>query len=422
MALSVLVKREIKAFLKNPAFIFTLVLIVVMYSALFGVMRIGVEQAAVEAARVNIGVVVVNQTSLVSEVLQLLNVTTGGRVRLYNSLREATLTEGVGVVIPGNFDELVESGLVELRGSVRVHSIGVVSAQSRLVVLETVKSLIEQLLPEAYSRVYNTTLPPSVRVVVTSSVVYYERELSAPSFMLISNIASMLPLLIGIIIGSNAGYATQLVAFEKVEKAFEMLLSQPIKRSRIVLAKIIGASVASIIFATAYFAGLLIPFVIMPLATQSSSGASAETISLQFTLEELEINPVTEIVLPAILALLLGLFTSGSLGILLGSLVSDERTAGILISPIMLVYMGLSFAVMFLGFDLNYVTVVLSGVLVVTLPSLHIASLLAGEPLYALVGVGIAVLTCIVLVAITIVVFNRDIVVLGVRIRFKRSE
>ena len=422
MTLSVLVKREVKAFLKNPAFIFSLVLIVVMYSVLFGVMRVGVEQAVSEATRINIGVVVSNQTRLLIEVLQLLNATTGGRVRGYSSLAQALEEEGVGILFPGNFDQLVESGVVELRGSVKVQSVGVMSAQSRLMILESVRSLIEQLLPEAYSIVYNTTLPLSVKVHVSSSVVYYEREMSSQTFMLISNIVSVIPILVGIIIGSNAGYATQLVAFEKVEKAFEMLLSQPIKRSKIVLAKIIGASIASIIFAAAYFGGLLLPFIIMPPAPTTSSSASVEVSPMQFTLEGLDFNPITGIILPTILSLLLGLFASGSLGILLGSLVSDERTAGVLISPVMMIYMGLSFAVLFLGFDLNYFMAVISGVLVVTLPSLYVASILANKTTLAIVGLGSAILTCVLLMVLTIIVFNRDIVVLGVRVRFKRRE
>jgi ABC-2 type transport system permease protein len=143
---------------------------------------------------------------------------------------------------------------------------------------------------------------------------------------------------------------------------------------------------------------------------------------MQFTLEGLDFNPITGIILPTILSLLLGLFASGSLGILLGSLVSDERTAGVLISPVMMIYMGLSFAVLFLGFDLNYFMAVISGVLVVTLPSLYVASILANKTTLAIVGLGSAILTCVLLMVLTIVVFNRDIVVLGVRVRFKRRE
>lgn len=420
MVLGVLVKREVKAFMKNPAFIFSLVLIVVMYSVVFGIMRAGVEQAVTEAGRISIGVVVANRTRLVDELLYLLNGTTGGRIKLYNSLGEAVEELGVGVVIPSNIEELVESGRVELRGSVKVYSVSLMSAQSRLLVLDTVRALIEQLLPVAYSRVYNVTLPPSTRVLVTSSVVYYEREFSSQGFVFISNIISALPMLIGIIIGTNAGYATQLVAFEKAEKAFEMLLSQPIKRSRVVLAKIIGASVASIIFAAAYFAGLLIPLVLLP--PPQGSGNHLADVPAPVGAEVSGIDLVTGVVVPTVLSLVLGLFSSGSLGILLGSLVSDERTAGVLISPVVLIYMGLGFAIMFLGFELNYALSVISGVLVVALPSLYATSLLADKPIYALVGVGSAVLTCLVLVALTVVVFNRDIVVLGVRIKLKKSE
>jgi len=421
MVLGVLIKREIKAFLKNPAFIFSLILIIVLYSVLFGIMRIGVERAVTETAKINIGVVISENTSLVTELLSLLNETTNGRVHLYNSLREAVEAESIGILIPSGFDELVKFGTVELRSSVRVFSISSTTFQAKLSTLNIIRDLIERSLPIAYSRVYGVEIPRQVKVLVSSSVLYYEREMSSQVFSFLSTLILTLPLLVGIIIGSNAGYAAQLVAFEKVEKAFEMLLSQPIKRSKIVLAKIVGASIASIIFATAYFGGIILPFTLMPPMTVVTNNTTHFQLP-QLSITEIGIDPITGLILPTILAILLGLFSSGSLGILLGSLVSDERSAGILISPLTIIYMGLGFAVLFLGLELNYVIAILSGIVVVILPSLYITSLLAGRIVYLVIAVVVAVAMCIVFAILAIVVFNRDIVVLGVRIKTRRAR
>jgi len=420
MVLGVLIKREIKAFLKNPAFIFSLILIIVLYSVLFGIMRIGVERAVTETAKINIGVVISENTPLVIELLSLLNETTNGRVHLYNSLREAVEAESIGILIPSGFDELVKFGTVELRSSVRVFSISSTTFQAKLSTLNIIRDLIERSLPIAYSRVYGVEIPRQVKVLVSSSVLYYEREMSSQVFSFLSTLISTLPLLVGIIIGSNAGYAAQLVAFEKVEKAFEMLLSQPIKRSKIVLAKIVGASIASIIFATAYFGGIILPFTLMPPMTVINNTTHFQLP--QLSIIEIGIDPITGLILPTILAILLGLFSSGSLGILLGSLVSDERSAGILISPLTIIYIGLGFAVLFLGLELNYVIAILSGIVVVILPSLYITSLLAGRIVYLVIAVVVAVAMCIVFAILAIVVFNRDIVVLGVRIKTRRVK
>lgn len=420
MVLGVLIKREIKAFLKNPAFIFSLILIIVLYSVLFGIMRIGVERAVTETAKINIGVVISENTSLVTELLSLLNETTNGRVHLYNSLREAVEAESIGILIPSGFDELVKFGTVELRSSVRVFSISSTTFQAKLSTLNIIRDLIERSLPIAYSRVYGVEIPRQVKVLVSSSVLYYEREMSSQVFSFLSTLILTLPLLVGIIIGSNAGYAAQLVAFEKVEKAFEMLLSQPIKRSKIVLAKIVGASIASIIFATAYFGGIILPFTLMPPMTVINNTTHFQLP--QLSIIEIGIDPITGLILPTILAILLGLFSSGSLGILLGSLVSDERSAGILISPLTIIYIGLGFAVLFLGLELNYVIAILSGIVVVILPSLYITSLLAGRIVYLVIAVVVAVAMCIVFAILAIVVFNRDIVVLGVRIKTRRVK
>jgi ABC-type Na+ efflux pump, permease component len=235
-------------------------------------------------------------------------------------------------------------------------------------------------------------------------------------------LTTMLPLLVGILVGTNAGYAAQLVAYEKLEKAFEMLLAQPIKRSSIVVAKIIGASIATIIYSVVFLASIfLLALGSMP-GELPSIDNSMITSSIAELSDQLGIDVAFHFIVSMAIALILGLLESGSLGIILGSLSSDERTAGLLITPVMFLYIGTAFVFTFMGFQVNVATSVLAGLIVLPLPIVYMLSLISGETTYILIALTSTVLTCMLFTSIAVFLFNRDIVVLGLRIRLRKES
>ncbi|MFN3268618.1 MAG: ABC transporter permease, partial [Zestosphaera sp.] len=335
MTIAQLVKREVKAFIKNPGFIIGLILMVSFYSVLGNITGRAVESAAKEVTEANIGLVLEENTRLVEELVKLLNTTTGGRIRVYGSLDEAILEAGVGVAIPAGFTENATSPnkSVVLRGGVRVTTFSLTGAQARTSLLVAVSSTIERLLPLAISATYNVSLQPQKPVLVSSNILFYDKKISQEEFFSITAFISLTPLLVSLILGINATYAAQLVAVEKVEKAFEMLLAQPIRRRNIVLAKILGASIASILFGAVYLIGILTMFI--------GGGLNITT-----TVGTEQVPPITVIigflgpeVLGVIaLSLVIGLIFSGAIGVIIGSMVSDERIAGGLVAPVMFIF------------------------------------------------------------------------------------
>ncbi|MGC8974860.1 MAG: ABC transporter permease, partial [Thermoprotei archaeon] len=271
MTLTQLLKREVKAFLKNPGFIIGIILMIGFYSILGNVAGRAVESAIKEVSESNIGLVLEEDTRLVRELVKLLNTTTGGKIHVYDSLKEAVSEAGVGIVIPTGFTENATSldKPVVLRGGVRVATFSLTGAQARVGILTTVSSTIERLLPLAVSATYNVSLQPQKPVLLNGNISLYNREMRQEEFLSITTFISFTPLIISLILGMNTTYASQIVAIEKVEKAFEMLLAQPIRRRDIVLAKILGASIASILFGAVYLIGML---------TMFASGASSTTI------------------------------------------------------------------------------------------------------------------------------------------------
>jgi len=418
MPMKPLIIREIKGFLKNPAFIASLVILFVFYGALGSIMRSGIESAIKESQSLSVGIVKEEETPLVAELLKVMNQYTNGSIGIYDSLEEAVDKIGVAIVIPKGFTEnaTTPGKPIVLKGGIRIDSLSPISSQSRLSLLSSIASMISNLLPVAISKLYNVSIEPSKQVSIDSYVRVYGKNLSINEFNAFTGLFSILPLIISIIVGINAGYAAQATAIEKVEKAFEMLLAQPIPRRNVVLAKILGAVVASVIMGITYMAAMLFMVLsINPSVQASTSGASEMARAL---VDVMGVGNIASIVL----TLVLGLIYSGAIGVIIGALVNDERIAGVLTTPVILLFMGLGFAIMYGGIPLNLATAVLSGIAITPIPYILLSATLSGQSILVTVSILVAIATTALLLFTAIVVFNRDTVILGLRISVRRRR
>jgi len=418
MPMKPLIIREIKGFLKNPAFIASLVILFVFYGALGSIMRSEIESAIKESQSLSVGIVKEEETPLVVELIKVMNQYTNGSIGVYSSLEEAVVKIGVAIVIPKGFTEnaTTPGKPIVLKGGIKIDSLSPISSQSRLSLLSTIASMISNLLPVAISKLYNVSIEPSKQVSIDSYVRVYDKNLSISEFNAFTGLFSILPFLISIIVGINAGYAAQATAIEKVEKAFEMLLAQPIPRRNVVLAKILGAVVASVIMGITYMAAMLFMVLsINPSIQASTSGASEMARAL---VDVMGIGNIASIVL----TLVLGLIYSGAIGVIIGALVNDERIAGVLTTPVILLFMGLGFAIMYGGIPLNLATAVLSGIAITPIPYILLSATLSGQSILVTVSILVAIATTALLLFTAIVVFNRDTVILGLRISVRRRK
>ncbi|MEM0030799.1 MAG: ABC transporter permease [Desulfurococcaceae archaeon] len=424
MVLSQLIKREIKAFLKNPGFIISMVILFAFYAAMGSIMRRSVEETQQIILQSNIGLVVEDDSLLTRELVKAINETLDGRLRTYSSLIEAVENTGIGVLIPHGFTANITSNstTVYLASMIKIDSPSTTIIQAKSGILSQLGTLIEHILPYVVSRVYGYEVQREIAVYIRGSALFYGKQVDATLLMGFLTLITMLPLFVGILVGTNAGYAAQLVAYEKLEKAFEMLLAQPIKRSSIVIAKIIGASVATIIYSIVFLASMFtLAMGSLPTSIQSINSDGLNSLIEQLS-NQLGVDVAFNFVVSIAIALVLGLIESGSLGIILGSLASDERTAGLLITPVMFLYIGLALVFTFIGFQVNVVTSIISGIIVLPLPVVYILSLISGETTYIAVSLLSTISTCIVFMAIAVFLFNRDIVVLGLRVRIRKEQ
>ncbi|MEM4976416.1 MAG: ABC transporter permease, partial [Desulfurococcaceae archaeon] len=106
----------------------------------------------------------------------------------------------------------------------------------------------------------------------------------------------------------------------------------------------------------------------------------------------------------------------------LGSISTDERTASILTTPITLVYFGIAFALIFIGMEPNLSFAIVSGIIVIPIPTLYVLSSITGQLIYGLISVAVAIFLSAVLTMVATYIFNRDIVILGLKLSLRKTR
>lgn len=422
MALRHLVIREIKVALKNPAFIASLILLFVLYAAVGGVTRVGVSQSVEEVRKMamRIPVVVEESSPLIKALLLNLNASVSN-VKLYQSVDEALSENSYVIVFPKGFTEGALAQDMQkvpmLKAVIKLDSLSQVSVQSRISVVQSVRQVVSRLLPVTLTQLFNITITQKEVALPDQNIatIVYNRVLGLTEVNSILGFSVAAIFVVAFVMGIATSYAATNTAMEKVEKAFEMLLAQPVPRREIVLAKILGSIALALLNAAVVLIAVLVMIYLMASPASSTTGNGATIIGFDIAL--LGKNAITYIVLP----LTIGLIYSGAIGVILGSVSPDERTASVLSMPITFLYIGLGIAGMFLSLPINPVTAVIYGVLVAPLPYVFIISELSKNPELLAIGMGTAITLCIMVITIAIIIFNRDIVILGIRLPRRRK-
>jgi ABC-2 type transport system permease protein len=414
-----LVKKEVMVVLKSPAFIVGVVLLVVYFSILGRAIGVATEQVAREAVESYVGVVSEDVGYITYRLLQLANTTLSGRLIKVPTVEEGLEKFPAVVVVPKGFgDSLLRNSTLYLYGYVRLDSVSLAQS-ARVQLVNSVARVLEELSRALLAAEKGVdvsdilrTLVPRVEARVGGRVV----DFNALSSLLFS--VMMLVYMVGLLGVLTLMYSSQSVATEKEEKAFEMLLTLPISRTAIAVAKVVGAVVLSLIMVVAYFAGFSVTLVSIRTSEPAIEGQTVTaTASLWNLMQFLGGEGM------ALLALSLGLMLvfSGSLGLLVGSVSSDTRVAGAIAGPVGAVLLVGLLASQFTGIPLNPLSSLL-GASVYGLPLAILVSYALGDRAIALQATGLATAVTLLTVLVVVRVFSSERILIGVSLRRRRPR
>ncbi|KHC90444.1 ABC-2 type transporter [Thermotoga sp. Mc24] len=396
-----LLKKEIKELL-NLGTIVSVVVMAVLYASLGNVFKSAVEKSTagqkVAIVREDTGTIAKLAEKTLSDVV---NVVYAG-----SDLKEAEETvkkekASAIIVIPEDFSQSLESGekarleiVWYLRGT----------GLSEAVSTGMISSLIESLKVQLASFVLND--PKKAQLLFNPFEVVQHTYLKGKLFENHSPKEIMnvfysqnitIPILIMMLIVMSGSSLITSLALEKENKTLETLLTMPVKREHIALAKIVGSAIGGLIFAGIYMAGF---YSYLNSLTQDVQGMGLNFKTVDFLLMGLSL----------FLSILAGL----SLCMLLGMMAKNESSAQLLTFPISILALVPMIANMIMDFsNLPGILKVIVFLIPFSHPIMSPKLTFYGE--YGLILSGILYLLIFSVVTTIFVfrIFNSDYIVLG---------
>jgi ABC-2 type transport system permease protein len=324
-----------------------------------------------------------------------------------DGLEEVREGNGVGLlVIPENFSQSIDAnnpGEIEIywimRGAGILDSIssGVGEGLVQAVNQEISKTLIQQDSSSDPTLVLN----PTIR---SDTTLFKGKEIEGLSPNQVSNMLGsqsiVIPIVVMMLIIMAGSSVISSMGLEKENKTLETLLTLPVRRSHIVIGKMVGSALVGMIMAAIYMIGFS-----RYMSSFQSSDMNLANFGLALSMQDYLLIGVS-----LFIALLAGL----SLCIVLGTFAKNYRSAQALIFPITALALISVFITMFKDFDT--IPAVLQ-VLVFAIPFSHPMMAMRALMLdnYSLVigGIAYTAVFTVVMVWIAVRIFNSDRLLTG---------
>ncbi|PDM27060.1 hypothetical protein CP083_00660 [Candidatus Bathyarchaeota archaeon B24-2] len=349
-----LVEKEVKDLLRDPRIYIGLIVPVVILP-IIGFTMSAATHSSIESAvggGVKVAVLDLDKTQTSLSFLKFAN-TTGLKVfevkvdTVKEALKELKGNDAkILIVIPKGFESKISS----LEGSTlalyfEVKSVGFGEMSTFSAVNRVVKLYSKTLSDTIISSIKPGINPTIVRTPLntTSYTVIHDRILSMPPeavfgqlFMGYGIIVPVVLMIVSIMVAQIAATAT---AVENEEKTLETLLTLPVSRYEILIAKVIGSTVVAVLGTLFSMLGFALYFRILFPLQEISGSAHLGTTALP--------APTPQMYLALCLSLLIAIFFTTSLGVIVGALSSDVRISNSLIGAVIIPIMIPAFLIMY---------------------------------------------------------------------------
>lgn len=332
-------------------------------------------------------------------------------------MAEAMQSKGVNtaIVIEKDFNTHIQNWETE-RARIDIYyyedTAGVFSSMNTIYGTQAVsiinKSAMEQLVED------NSTLTPEEIKKIESvcgftSSTYlkgslYHNITPDQIYSTISSQTTFIPLIIMLVIVMIGSVIISSIGNEKENKTLETLLTMPIKRTTIVTGKLIGSAIAGLVMCLFYMIGMY--FYISGMSTSTGS-SGITTDDLGMTLSVLDW---------AIVAVMMFMTIMCALGLcmLLGAFAKNYKTAQIYLAPISALAIIPMFVTMFSSFSsLPALFQALLFAIPFTHPMMVVQNLMFGNTSLVFAGLLYVIVFAVVIIAITVKVYNSDILITG---------
>jgi ABC-2 type transport system permease protein len=330
------------------------------------------------------------------------------REDLQSKMRDAGVTSAI--IVPETFAESIANKKQASLEQMYIYAAeGMFGSSPSMVASTVVSSLNSSLSYTLLSGVvgtdqygfYNSPIKTSTGTMVNGN--YVENVTPSAISSQVSSQTMMVPLVIMIIIMMVGSIVISSMGSEKENKTLETLLTLPIKRTTIVTGKIIAAAIVGLVYGLAYMVGM--SFYMNALTSEITSGVNLNDIGLGFEGADY-------------IFLLVSMFLSivCALGIcmILGAFTKNYKSAQTMTMPLSILAMIPAFIIMFSGWYGS--APIIQGILFAipfSHPMIAMQALMYNDYTLVLSGIAYMAAFAVVTIAITVRLYNSDILITG---------
>jgi len=344
-----LVKKEVRELL-TPQMLVPMILIVVLFVGLGKVMG---SQAKKITAPQTLAIIDLDNSALsqglnknLSNVFKIETVSASSDIK--QAMKEKKIS--FGIVIPQGFETTINSGQSPTVASYTALSnfsfagsrnASLQKAAMAIINDTTSSYLLTQKLSVQNPQFVKTPITPQTFVTIGDKTAQIDPE---QVLGFVTQQTTFIPIILFIVIVFASQMVAVAMAQEKENKTLETLLSAPVSRNSIIAAKLVGASIASLLMAAVYMYGFSAYLNGITGSLPSTAGASAAALSSL----GLVLSPIDYTLLGA--SLFFGILAALSVAIILAAFVEDVKSVQAVTAPLMVLVMIPYFLVLFLDF------------------------------------------------------------------------
>lgn len=313
------------------------------------------------------------------------------------------------ISIPGSFKNNFETGTQTLVSTYYTYSnggiMGTITSTQGAIVVSNMNSVLSDILISASGRDPSFVQAPLTSGTYTSiNGTVYEDVTPSDIYNSMSGQNLVIPLIVMIIIIMVGSVVISSMGSEKENKTLETLLTMPIKRTTIVIGKILAATIMGLVYGVCYLAGMMI------YSNGLTSGMGGSSINLADY--GLAMDPMDWAILMVVL--FLSIFSALGICMILGAFTKNYKMAQTMTLPISGLALIPMFVFMFSSWDnLPLIVQTLMFAIPFSHPMMAMDNLLFGNMALIYSGIAYLVIFDAIMIMITVKIYNSDILITG---------
>jgi len=366
MSLRRLIWKEIYVTLRNPQIIISILLVPILFIAMGGLVSAGMYEAKKAVLQTKIYILDQDNTWLTKDLLKELMKSLPGKVVQVTEQevrRELNFSKyDLLLIIPRGFtNEVLSTSKGYMTTYINLESLSI-AATSKLSIVNELRSIITGVVKSLVATHENVNISIlRISVSFDTKVFVGSLTLKPQDVNMLSSMIFGVSFVIAMMLGIIFQFSALSMAQEKEEKTFEVILAQPVSRTHIGIAKMVGVIVLALIEISVFTTSWL--YYMKSIISVSASQSTFSSIAL---IKSLGASGISALLIDVFIIMM----CASIIGLIIGGISRDTRSAGMFVGPIMFILIIAALSTQWLGVPQGIPQILIASSTLVMTPSI----------------------------------------------------